>query len=96
MHNRQTRLSSAKELHSQKFNTTTYGLSSLRYPGTKALNTLKNDPLFNNETNKKYLKRLFSNETFDSLSAEFDKSSFHFNGTQGAQPSIQPIFNKSF
>ena len=55
-----------KGLYSQKFNTTTYGLSSLRYTGTKALNALKNDPLFKNVTNKKHLKRIFSNKTFDS------------------------------
>ena len=63
MHNRTTRLSSARGLHTQKF---TYGLSSLRYTGTKALNALKNDPLFTNVTNKKHLKRTFSNKAFDS------------------------------
>ena len=66
VHNRLTRLSSARGLYSQKFNTTTYGLSSLRYTGTKALNALKNDPHFKNVTNKKHLKRIFSNKTFDS------------------------------
>ena len=35
VHNRLTRLSSARGLHTQKFNTTTHGLSSLRYSGTK-------------------------------------------------------------
>lgn len=66
VHNRLTRLSSARGLHTQKFNTSTYRLSSLRYTGTKAFNTLKNDPLFNNVTNKKHLKRLFSNLAFES------------------------------
>ena len=41
VHNRLTRLSSTRGLHTQKFNTTTNGLSSLRYTGTKALNALK-------------------------------------------------------
>ena len=66
VHNRLTRLSSARGHHSQKFNTTTYGLSSLRYTGTKALNALKNDLLFKNVTNKKQLKCIFSTKTFDS------------------------------
>ena len=34
VHNRLTRLSSARGLHTQKFNTTTHGLSSLRYSGS--------------------------------------------------------------
>ena len=64
VHNRLT--SSARELHSQKFISTTYGLRSLRYTGTKALNTLKNVPLFNNVINKTHLQRLVSNATCDS------------------------------
>ena len=39
-------------------------LSSLRYTGTKAFNSLNNDPLFN-VTNKRHLKRLFSNLAFE-------------------------------
>lgn len=66
VHNRLTRLSSARGRHTHKFDTTTYGLSSLRYSETKALNTLKNEPLFNNATSKKHLNRLFSNAIFDS------------------------------
>ena len=66
LHNRLSRLSSARGLHRENFDTTTYGLSSLRYTGTKALNALKNDPLFTNVTNKKHLKRTFSNKAFDS------------------------------
>ena len=61
VHNRLTRLSSARGLHTQKFNTTTHGLSSLRYSGTKALNCLKSDPVFNNMINKRHLRRIFSN-----------------------------------
>ena len=52
VHNRLTRLSSARGLHTQKFNTTPHGLSSLRYSGTKALNCLKSDPAFNKMINK--------------------------------------------
>ena len=48
------RLTRAKGLHAQKFNTATHGLSSLRYTGTKALNSLKNDPVFNNVTDKSF------------------------------------------
>ena len=66
VHNRLTRLSLARGLHAQRFNTSTYGLSSLRYTGTKALNSLKNDALLNNVTNKKHLKRLFSDQAFES------------------------------
>ena len=66
MHNRLTRLSSARGLHVQKFNTTTHGLSSLRYIGTKTLNCLKNDPVFNNMTKKGHLRRIFSNLAFES------------------------------
>ena len=66
VHNRLTRLSLARGLHTQRFNTSTYGLSSLRYTGTKALNSLKNDALLNNVTNKKHLKRLFSDQVVES------------------------------
>ena len=45
VHDRLTRLSSARGLHAQRFNTSTYRLSSLRYAGTKALNSLKNDAI---------------------------------------------------
>ena len=64
VHNRLTRLSLTRGLHTQRFNTSTYGLSALRYTGTKALNSLKNDALLNNVTNKKHLKRLFSDQVF--------------------------------
>ena len=65
MHNRLTRLSLARGLHKQIFNTSTYGLSGLQYTGTKALNSLNNDALLNNVTNKKHLKRLFSDQALD-------------------------------
>ena len=45
VHNRLTRLSAARGLYTQKFNTTTHGLSSLRETGTKALHCLKSDLL---------------------------------------------------
>ena len=66
MHNRLNRLASAKGFRTQKFNTATHGLSSLRYTGTKALNSLKNAPPFNDVTNKKHPKRLFSNLAYES------------------------------
>ena len=66
VHNRLTRLSSARGLDTQKFNTTTPGLSSLRYSGTKALNCLKSDPVFNNMINKRHLRNIFSNMAFES------------------------------
>ena len=66
VHNRLTRLSSARGLHTQKFNTTSHGLSSLRYSGTKALNCLKSDPAFNKMINKRHLWRIFSNLAFES------------------------------
>ena len=66
VHNRLTHLSSARGLHTQKFNTTTHGLSSLRYSGTKALNCLKSDPVFNNMINKRHLRRIFSNLALES------------------------------
>ena len=66
VHNRLTLPSFARGLHAQRFNTSTYGLSSLRYTGTKALNSLKNDPLLNNVTSKKHLKHLFSDQAFES------------------------------
>ena len=59
VHNRLTRLSSTRELRTQKFNASTYGLSSLRCTGTKALNSLKNDALFNNVINKSTLSAYF-------------------------------------
>ena len=58
--NRLTRLSSARGLRTQKCNTTTYGLSSLGYTGTKVFNTLKNDLLLNNVTNKNTVNAQFS------------------------------------
>ena len=66
VHNRLARLSSARGLHTQKLNTTTHGLSTLRYTGTKALNGVKNDPVFNNMINKRHLRRIFSNLAFES------------------------------
>ena len=66
VHNRLTRLSSARGLHTQKLNTTTHGLSTLRYTGTKALNGVKSDPVFNNMINKRHLRRIFSNLAFES------------------------------
>ena len=65
MHNRLTRLSLARGLHKQIFNTSTYGLSALRYAGTKALKSLNNDALLNNVTNKKHLKRLLSDQALE-------------------------------
>ena len=65
-YDRFTRRSLARRLHTQRFNTSTYGLSSLRYTGTKALTSLKNGALLNNVTNKKHLKRLFSDQAFES------------------------------
>ena len=66
VHNRLIRLSSARGVHTQKFNTTTHGLSSLRYSGTKALNCLKSDFVFNNMINKRHLRGIFSNLAFES------------------------------
>ena len=60
VHNRLTRFSSARGLHIQKFNTSTYDrLSSLRHTGTKGLNSLKNDAVLNNATNKNTLSAYF-------------------------------------
>ena len=54
--NRLTHLSSARGIHTQKFNTTIYRLSYLRYTCTKSLNSLENGPPFNNVTNRKHFK----------------------------------------
>ena len=54
VHNRLTCLSFARGIHTQRFNTSTYGPSSLRYTGTKAFNSLENDALLNNVTNIKH------------------------------------------
>ena len=65
VHNRFTRLSLARGLHKQILNTSTYGLSALRYTANTALNSLNNDALLNNVTNKKHLKCLFSDQALD-------------------------------
>ena len=65
MHNRLTRLSLARGIHTQRFNTSTYELSALRYTGTKAIKSLNNDALLNNVTNKKHIKRLFSDQALE-------------------------------